>query len=319
MNKMWTYSNRVKCFMLLCVFAAASTLSAEYTMTREENFPGPELPLFWTLDDAPESYNPDPEAVPTPGPLFSAGNLRFEGVGNYSYAHIQTTKKLDTSHGMRVDAIMRQDHWPTSTWGMGVTVYYDESNWISIKQGAAGGQEGWMMQGFVDGTSVYQMGNTSQTLRTQSLISGIELTETQIIFRATDLDLLGYGYSGMGAFIDYYEGIGDYKVVSELTLTRPAGFTGEATIIIGKGYTAPPTYPNPHFDNQGPADTHYAVAIIDYVRIQRNVYLPQYCGDEGTVYLPMDFDQNCYVNLLDFVEFAALWLHCNDPLDAYCD
>ena len=35
------------------------------------------------------------------------------------------------------------------------------------------------------------------------------------------------------------------------------------------------------------------------------------CGDWG--YHEMDFDENCYVDLRDFAEFASQWLNCTHP------
>jgi hypothetical protein len=33
----------------------------------------------------------------------------------------------------------------------------------------------------------------------------------------------------------------------------------------------------------------------------------------------MDFNEDCYVNLEDFAEFAQDWLRCNDPGNASCE
>jgi len=44
-----------------------------------------------------------------------------------------------------------------------------------------------------------------------------------------------------------------------------------------------------------------------------------FCGDENTVYLPADLDQDCYVNWADFSVFAGEWLHCTDPSNPDCD
>lgn len=219
---------------------------------------------------------------------------------------------MDTTYGIRVDAIMRQDGYPISTWGMGVIIYYDEDNWVGIKQGAAGGQQGWLRQGFVNGVDIGVVKSGPSLLRQYSLISGVELTDTQIKFWGSSIDPLE-DHFGDGEYIDYY-----VNEITDLTMSRPAEFTGDAVIIIGKGYTALPTYPNPDMDNSV-SGMNYAVAFIDYVRIQRNVYTPDNCGDAGTVYLSMDFDQNCYVDFKDLAEFASSWLLCNDPLDPGCD
>ena len=99
-------------------------------------------------------------------------------------------------------------------------------------------------------------------------------------------------------------------------MARPASFTGHATIIIGKGYTAP-GYANPDFDNSVTSD-NWEFAGIDYVRIQRKVIDPNNCGDTGTVYLEMDFNEDCIVDFEDLGDFAGQWLQCTDPQDPYC-
>ncbi len=39
----------------------------------------------------------------------------------------------------------------------------------------------------------------------------------------------------------------------------------------------------------------------------------------GNPYLDMDFNEDCYVNLEDFAEFAKDWLQCNDPGNPLCE
>jgi len=46
---------------------------------------------------------------------------------------------------------------------------------------------------------------------------------------------------------------------------------------------------------------------------------PEFCGDEGTVYLSADLDNDCHVNWGDFSVFASQWLWCTDPEDPNCD
>ena len=46
---------------------------------------------------------------------------------------------------------------------------------------------------------------------------------------------------------------------------------------------------------------------------------PEFCGDEGTVYVLADLDMNCYVNWGDFAVFASQWLWCTDPAEPNCD
>lgn len=53
-----------------------------------------------------------------------------------------------------------------------------------------------------------------------------------------------------------------------------------------------------------------------YVQIGESLS-PQ-CEDIG-IYLPMDFNKDCYVDLQDFATFAASWLDCNHPADLSCE
>jgi len=46
---------------------------------------------------------------------------------------------------------------------------------------------------------------------------------------------------------------------------------------------------------------------------------PYVCGDPGTEYLVLDYNENCYVDLPDFAVFASGWLACTDPAESYCD
>ena len=91
-------------------------------------------------------------------------------------------------------------------------------------------------------------------------------------------------------------------------------------------------------------DAHYDLAAIGYNQINCvraespyfNVYRgpvwfddvlmtgeiysgPSVCGDQGTVYLSLDFNHDCYVNMGDFAVIAAQWLWCTDPASSACD
>jgi hypothetical protein len=61
---------------------------------------------------------------------------------------------------------------------------------------------------------------------------------------------------------------------------------------------------------------------VYYVKIANGSYpeyTPTQCGDPMTIYLPSDFNQDCYVTFVDFAEFASRWLNCNDPRNSLCD
>lgn len=228
-------------------------MTARATTVIVDTFDGALNPM-WQVDDEPASYGAGG------GYLKAADHIRFNSVAINSYAHIETANTVDTTAGIRADAIMRQDHYPVSTWGMGVSIYFDQGNWVSIKQGAAGNQNGWMKQGQLNGVYFDGYSTAVNTLRTIFLISGLELTDTQIKF---------YG-SSITPMVDHY-GVTDIDPqmteLTELTMARPTGFTGQAKVIIGKGYSTPTSYSYPDFDNSAGTPGGFAFAGIDYARI----------------------------------------------------
>lgn len=244
--------------ILGCAFAAGlvvfATMSARAVVVTD-TFDGPTLNPMWVLDDEPASYSGGGFTIP------GDGIARFNNVGNYAYAHIQTASPIDTTGGIRVDAIMRQDHYPVSTWGMSITVYYDADNWVSLKQGAAGGQSGWLRYGFENGNTFYtNSSSVTSDLRTYFINGGVELTPTEIRFYTSTPGADQYGVTTPAP-----------TLMSDLTMSRPAGFTGNALVIIGKGYTDPPGFPNPDLDNSTGSD-NFGFAGIDWARIE---YVPE--------------------------------------------
>lgn len=238
---------------LVVVFAVISLVLPKATkaVVIEDMFTAATLNPMWSLD-----------ASASAGAItFSDGFARWNNAGNYAYAHLETS--ADTTGGLRVDAIMRQDGYPVSTWAMGVTIYFNANNWVGIRQGAASGQQGWLRYGFINGVSIYDatVGAGPNLLRGACLISGVELTATEIKF---------YG-SSTNPLLDHYGKTGDAALAAEslisgLTLARPTNFTGNALVIIGKGYTGP-GYGNPDLDNEI-TSTNFALACIDYARIE---------------------------------------------------
>jgi hypothetical protein len=213
---------------------------------------------LWVLDDEAASYGAGG------GFVLDGTYARFNNVGNYAYAHLESATTYDTTGGIRVDAIMRQDNSPVSTWGMSITIYYDADNWVSLKQGAAGGQSGWLRYGFENGNSFYTTLPQSPTappdVRGYFANGGVELTASQILFYSSPA---GVDQSGVTTPAP--------NLIGDFTMTRPAGFTGDALVILGKGYTDPPGYPNPNLDNSVASD-NFAFSGIDWARIE---YVPE--------------------------------------------
>lgn len=232
---------------------AVSAMSASAVVITDTFDNGPLNPM-WVLDDEAASYSGGGFTIP------GDGIARFNNVGNYAFAHIQTASPIDTTGGIRADAVMRQDHYPVSTWGMGVTIYFDADNWVSLRQGAAGGQSGWLRYGFDAGTSFYADSVVGGDLRVYFINGGVELTPTQIKFYTSPIGVDQYGVTGVAP-----------TEIADLAMARPSGFTGNALVIFGKGYTDPPGYPNPDLDNSLGSD-NFGFAGIDYARIE---YVPE--------------------------------------------
>jgi hypothetical protein len=249
----WSMKAKLFGSMVFVVVAGAAMSARAVVIT--DTFDGPTLNPMWTLDDEAASYSGGGFTIP------GDGIARFNNVGNYAYAHIETATPIDTTGGIRADAIMRQDHYPVSTWGMSITIYYDADNWVSLKQGAAGGQSGWLRYGFDNGNTFYTTSSSvTSDLRTYFINGGVELTPTQIKFYTSTPGVDQYGVTTAAP-----------NLIADLTMARPAGFTGNALVIIGKGYTDPPGYPNPDLDNSIASD-NFAFAGIDFARIE---YVPE--------------------------------------------
>ena len=225
-----------------------------------DDFSEATLNPMWTLDDQPESYFTEPGYNGGFHMQPEASIARFDFVGNNAYAHIESATTYDTTGGIRTDAILRQDTYPVQTWGMGVAIYFDANNYVALKQSSAGGANGWLKHLNVNGSFTQQTGNTIKDLRQAWIIGGIELTATQIKF---------YGSQISPNIVDKY-GVTDIDAnvseIPEFTIAKPASFTGNATIIIGKGFTLLPSYPGPDFNNSVGSDD-YSFAGIDYARI----------------------------------------------------
>jgi hypothetical protein len=79
-------------------------------------------------------------------------------------------------------------------------------------------------------------------------------------------------------------------------------------------------HPNPAAETIGLRFDGYP-ANVDQVVIDTLCTKPANCTEvwELGLGMQMDFNHDCYVNMLDFAEFAEVWLVCNNPEDANCD
>ncbi|MHB9071478.1 MAG: hypothetical protein ACYC54_14065, partial [Sedimentisphaerales bacterium] len=255
----------------------------------EDTFSGSSLNPMWSWEQSAGTWS------------MSGTDWRSSDTGEYEYAHLQTPIVVGAA-GARADAVMRQ-YYGASSWGMGVGIYFDHDNFIAIKQGAANGQSGWLKYGFVNGVNVYSMLEAGPDLYSYFLVSGVEITATQINF---------YG-SSINPLADHWGETGATALASEHllgTMARPASFTGNALVIIGKGYESDASYAlNPDWDNTLSGSVNFGWNMVDYARIET----------ASDFFLPMDFDQSYRVDFEDFAEFAMQWMQCSDPNNSNCD
>lgn len=143
---------------------------------------------------------------------------------------------VPTDAGVRVDSSFFQGAYGSGLehWGMGVGVYFDADNQVSIKRirGAGGGLMVYKTEGgSASATQVF----TGYHFDGSWAMHGLELTQTQIKFYSSQP---GAGPVG-GAPSTYdsldFDGLMTLDL-SAFTMTRPASFTGNATILVGKGY-----------------------------------------------------------------------------------
>jgi len=52
---------------------------------------------------------------------------------------------------------------------------------------------------------------------------------------------------------------------------------------------------------------------IDVALLVKILEMPRRCGDLGTIYSPVDWNEDCQVNLADLAEFVEQWLEHTDP------
>ena len=148
-----------------------------------------------------------------------------------AYERVAVHLELDnvpTDAGVRLDSSFFQGAYGGGLehWGMGVGIYFDTNNMISLKRirGAGGGlmvykkeAGAWSVNHIFPGYGF----DTSWAMH------GIELTPTQIKFYSSPVGTDTFGY-------DF-----DTEMTMDLsgaTMSRPASFTGNATLLVGKGH-----------------------------------------------------------------------------------
>jgi len=246
-------------------------------------FDGPGLDARWVSDNSPTN------------PLGSdigivSGQAVGSGCKENLYNHLETPIEVVEIFEVQVDAQIDQ----AQNWGAALVVYWDTTHFIVLKAP----KNSWFRSEVFDGSSFTMTNSTRLYLGGQMATMRIEFTADTIRFYAKN------------------QSDPDLTHLSGLDIARTAAFDGEnALMIIGKGRQDDTTYTSPDYDN----DWGFAGAD-DQIVLDNAIYQGQTaCGDSGTVYLRADLNENCYVELGDFLELSSQWLWCTDIGKANCD
>jgi len=246
-------------------------------------------------------------------------------IGQSSFIHVHESyiggcihlerDNVPTEGGVRLDAVTQQGVFNSNLehWGMSVVVYFNEDNFVSLARirDSGGGLMSFVKE---NGVVTKDHGYVSYGYDNAFMMQGIELTETEIKFHASPPLSVDPNANPFG--LTDFDGLMTLDL-SGMTIPRPAGFTGPATLVVGKGWNHSNGDP---WDSQWDAISPKAIAI-DATRIvvAPNPDPPLACGDAGTEYLPHDFNTDCWINLIEFSGLASEWLQCTDPADSSCD
>ena len=142
---------------------------------------------------------------------------------------------VPTDSGVRLDSSFYQGAFGGGLehWGMGVGVYFDADNMISLKRirGAGGGLMVYKKEaGAWSASQIY----SGYGFDGSWAMHGIELTDTQIKFYSS---IPGAGVGGAVETLGSTDFDGLMTLdLSAATMARPTGFAGSATLLVGKGY-----------------------------------------------------------------------------------
>ncbi|MAE65726.1 MAG: hypothetical protein CMJ18_15765 [Phycisphaeraceae bacterium] len=180
-----------------------------------------------SLTDENDTSPPDglPDSVQFTNDGLRATELYIGGI-----LHLELDN-VPTDAGVRVDANMFQGVFNSNLreWGLQTGVYFNENNWIYLARGRdAGG--GWFSIRKVDGAAPDIIDHGFVGFFDGWHMQGIELTETEINFYASPAGV--DTFSGGRTDFD-----GQMTLdLSGMTIARPASFTGDATVLVGRGY-----------------------------------------------------------------------------------
>ena len=198
--------------------------------------------LDWVAGSLTDEGDIDGDAYGWPDSVtFASGGGTAQHIQVYeSYyggiVHLEVDN-VPTDAGVRLDSSLYQGAYAGNAehWCMGVGIYFDQDNYIKVARIRDGGG-GLEVLGEIGGTySRIARLYTGYGFDTSWAMHGIELTETEIKFYSS---MPG---TGVGGAVNTYDSL-DYDGLmtmdlSAFTMARPASYTGNATLLVGKGYS----------------------------------------------------------------------------------
>ena len=166
----------------------------------------------------------------------SAQHIQVYEASERGVVHLELDN-VPTDAGVRLDSSLFQGAYGSTSehWNMAVGIYFDPDNYIKVCRirDAGGGLE---VLGEIGGTySRIARLYTGYGFDNSWAMHGIELTATEIKFYSSQPG------PGVGGAVNTYDSV-DYDGLmtmdlSAFTMTRPSTYAGNATLLVGKGYS----------------------------------------------------------------------------------
>jgi hypothetical protein len=221
-----------------------------------DDFSGPSLDTsLWTVGDNAGSYNTGGSAYQSGG-LYTLENTMVEGASNIR-ASLGNVGANDT---VRVDAIVYTGQYGNGRWSMKTALYFDNENWIGLKLGYSGGEDGVDRIGMISGgtyTDLDANATSNWSLPWNFVILSVELTPTEVRFYSSAPGTSHGGATDIDANV---------QLLPLMTIPRPASYTGNAYAVIGKGYANASGH-GAYLNHNGSTSVSDANNYITYARL----------------------------------------------------
>jgi hypothetical protein len=226
--------------LLVGALALSMTAASANALLITDDFNGASLDTsLWTVEENANSYSSGGGAAQVGG-AYVIHKSNVEGASNIR-ANLGNVSASDT---VRVDAVMLNHyHYGDGRWSPQVAIYFDNEHWVSLRLAYAGGESGFKRQGVAGGT-YSDLDGAGPTWATEgwNVIMGVEMTPTEIRFYTSAPNTDWPNETDMDSHV---------SLNPTMTIARPAGFTGQAYAILGKGFGYRNGVDSPFLNNSG--------------------------------------------------------------------